>query len=104
MKSRKIFNRLGRLKVFISALLIAIFNVLTVYANNDGVTQYNNVLDWILGWIGRIGVVIAVWGAVQIGLSFSTEDAGQRRKGILELISGLMVMAIGFGAKTIIGY
>lgn len=104
MKNRKIFNRLGGLKVFISAFIITIFNVLTVYANKDGVTQYNNVLDWILGWIGRIGVVIAVWGAVQIGLSFSTEDAGQRRKGILELISGLMVMAIGFGAKTIIGY
>jgi TRAP-type C4-dicarboxylate transport system permease small subunit len=101
---KKLFNGLDKLKVIVTALLIAVFNVITVYAYNDGVTQYDNVLNWILGWIGRIGIVIAIWGAVQIGLSFSSEDAGQRRKGILELISGLMVMAVGYGAKTIIGY
>lgn len=93
----------NKVKIVLIIVLSSFFTSVTTYAN-DGVTQYNNVLDWVLAWIGRIGIVIAVWGAVQIGLSFSTEDAGQRRKGILELISGLMVMAIGFGAKTIIGY
>ena len=100
-KSNKLF---AKLKMGVYAGLAAATIGFNAYAANDGETQFNNVLDWILGWIGKIGIVVAVWGAVQIGLSFSTEDAGQRRKGILEFISGLMVMAIGYGAKTIIGY
>lgn len=81
----------------------AVTATINVYAT-DGEKQYNNVLDWILMWIGRAGIVLTVWGAVQIALSVSNEDATQRRNGILQLISGLMVMAIGYGAKTIIGY
>jgi len=95
---------LAKLKIGMYAGLATAMTTYNAYAVNDGETQFNNVLEWILGWIGKIGIVIAVWGAVQVGLSFSTEDAGQRRKGILELISGLMVMAIGYGAQTIIGY
>ncbi len=101
---KKIKNITNKVKTCIFALLTAVIVNVNAYATNSGEEQFNNVLTWVLNWIRNIGIVIAVWGAVQIGLSFSTEDAGQRRKGILELISGLMVMAIGMGAKNIIGY
>ncbi|WP_440977669.1 hypothetical protein [Sedimentibacter sp. LTW-03] len=87
--------------------MTAALTCISAYADEDknkGETEFNNVLDWILVWIGRAGIVLTVWGAVQIALSVSNEDATQRRNGILQLISGLMVMAIGYGAKSIIGY
>ncbi len=103
MKVKKIFSEVNNLKtLLVTGVFLTVANI-NAYATN-GEAQFNNVLSWVLSWVQKIGIVIAVWGAVQIGLSFSTEDAGQRRKGILELISGLMVMAIGYGAKTIIGY
>ena len=101
---KKIKNITCKVKTCIFALLTAVIVNVNAYATGGGEEQFNNVLNWILIWVRNIGIVLALWGAVQIGMSFSTEDAGQRRKGILELISGLMVMAIGIGGPSIIGY
>jgi hypothetical protein len=103
MGVNKIFSEVNKLKTLVMTGTFLTLTNVYAYAT-DGETQFNNVLSWILGWIQKIGIVLAVWGAVQIALSFSNEDAGQRRNGILQFISGLMVMAIGYGAKTIIGY
>lgn len=100
---KKISGKLNILKMWILSLLMSIMSTVNVYATVDGEAQYNNVVDWILGWIGKIGILVGLWGLSQIAMSFSTEDAGQRRKGILELISGLMLIAIGYGGKAILG-
>lgn len=100
---KKIFRKMNMLRIWILTLLMSVISMVNVYATVDGETQYNNVVDWILGWIGKIGIVVGLWGLTQIAMSFSTEDAGQRRKGILELISGLMLMAIGYGGRAILG-
>lgn len=92
-----------KIRIGVLMILMPIISAINVYAV-DGEAQYNNVVDWILGWVGRIGIVVTIYGLVQIASSFSTEDAGQRRKGILELISGLMLLAIGYGARAIIGF
>ncbi len=104
MNIKKTKGITNKVKTGIFTLLTAFIVNFNAYATNAGEEQFNNVLAWVLIWVRNIGIVIAIWGAVQIGMSFSTEDAGQRRKGILELISGLMVMAIGLGSKNIIGY
>lgn len=100
---KKICEKMNMFKMWILTLLMSVISTVNVYATVDGETQFNNTVDWILKWIGRIGIVVGLWGLSQIAMSFSTEDAGQRRKGILELISGLMLMAIGFGGRTILG-
>lgn len=104
MKDKKFFSKVNKLKTSLMTSVFLVMTNINVYATLDGETQFDNVLNWFLGWIGKIGIVLSVWGAVQIAFSFSNEDAGQRRNGILQLISGLMCMAIGFGAKRIIGY
>ncbi len=101
---KKISGKLNMFKMWILTLLMSIMSTVNVYATVDGETQYDNVVNWILGWIGRLGIVVAIYGAVQISSSFSTDDPGQRRKGIMELISGLMLCAIGYGARAIIGF
>lgn len=96
--------KISKLKVVAMATYISICNTLNVYAQLDGTTQFDNTTNWVLKWIGKIGILVVIWGAVQIAFSISNEDAGQRRKGILELVSGLMIIAIGYGAKSIIGF
>lgn len=103
MSIKKINDKVNKFKISVLTALMSIMSAINVYAV-DGEAQYDNVVSWILGWVGKIGILVTIYGAVQIASSFSTEDAGQRRKGILELISGLMLLAIGYGARTIIGF
>lgn len=104
MKDKKFFSKVNKLKTSLMTSVFLMMTNINAYATLDGETQFDNVVTWLLGWIGKIGIVISIWGAVQISFSFSNEDAGQRRAGILQLISGLMCIAIGFGAKKIIGF
>jgi len=95
--------KIKKIRISVMSILMSIISSINVYATVDGEAQYNNVVDWVLGWVGKIGILVGLYGLVQIATSFSTEDAGQRRKGILELISGLMLLAIGYGGRAIIG-
>ncbi len=100
---KKIYGNMNMFRIWVMTLMMSVTSTVNAYATVDGEAQYNNAVDWLLGWIGRIGIVVGLWGLTQIAMSFSTEDAGQKRKGILELISGLMLMAIGYGGRTILG-
>ncbi len=100
---KKIYGNMNMFRVWVITLLISVISTVSVYATVDGEAQYNNVVNWVLGWLGRIGILAGIWGLSQIAMSFSSEDAGQRRKGILELISGLMLLAIGYGGMSILG-
>lgn len=102
MIGKKNCEKLNMFKMWTLAIMMSIMSAVNVYAV-DGEAQYDNVVDWVLGWVSKIGILVGLYGLVQIANSFSTEDAGQRRKGILELISGLMLLAIGYGGRTIIG-
>lgn len=98
------FKKLSsKMKIVMSIIIINILNCVTVLANTTGEDKFDNIVVWIAGWIGKIGLLVAFYGAVQIGFSVPEHDAGQKRSGILFLVSGLMVYAISVGYKTLLG-
>ena len=90
-------------KTYVTVMLV-LMNGMCAYATvSDGTAQFDNIMNWLSGWIGKIGIILTLWGGIQIAFSVSNEDAGQKRKGILEAVSGLMVMALAYGYRAIIG-
>nr|WP_312579580.1 hypothetical protein [Sedimentibacter sp.] len=102
---KKIKKLLLRFKVVLSIIIISVLNYTTALAttSNAGVDKFDNMVVWIATWVGRVGLLVAFWGGVQIAFSLSDHDAGQKRSGILFLVAGLMVFGLSVSYKTLLG-
>lgn len=69
-------------------------------AGDDGSGSYAKVFDFFIKWIRRIGVAVALIGAVMFGFSFKNNDAEQKQNGLMTMASGFIVAAI----VTIVDY
>lgn len=59
-----------------------------------GLSQFNNVIDVLAKWIGRIGLVIGFIGAIQFAMGIKDSDADSKSKGLMTLASGFVVFGI----------
>lgn len=66
--------------------------------SDASVDKWNKIINLIVPWIGRLGGVVALVGAVLWGLGFKSEDAEQQTRGLRTIISGMIVIAVGVGA------
>lgn len=60
--------------------------------------KWDNVMNFILPWITRLGGVVILIGAVEFGLAFKNDDAEGKTKGIRTVIAGCIVFAVGLSA------
>lgn len=58
--------------------------------------KWSDIIDFILGWVQKLGGGLLLFGAIEIALSFIQNDPGQRSTGIKFALAGCMVIAIGF--------
>ena len=49
--------------------------------------------DFLFAAVSAIGVIILLFGIVQLGLSIKSHDAAQRATGLLTLFGGLLIAA-----------
>ena len=54
--------------------------------------KLNNLAKFIFTVIRVVGIVVAGWGLVQIGISFQSHDPSQRSQGFLALAGGLIII------------
>ena len=85
-----------RAKIFMSVwsvltLCVALFTTTAFATGGDPITVVNNLSDFIFSAIKAIGVIILVWGIVQVGMSIQSHDASQRSQGFLCLFGGLVI-------------
>ncbi len=66
--------------------------VVPVLAESEAETAINNMSDIIFGIIRAVGVILAGWGLVQVGMSFQSHDPSQRSQGFLCLAGGLIIV------------
>lgn len=81
--------------------LILIMNV--VFTKHIYADTFDNVTGFVAGWVARIGGLVAFIGAIQFVMALQQEDAGAKRRGILEFSGGVMVVALALGYKSIFG-
>ena len=75
----------------ITCAIVGVFMV-PVLAESEAETAINNMSDIIFGIIRAIGIILAGWGLVQVGMSFQSHDPSQRSQGFLCLAGGLIIV------------
>ena len=75
----------------ITCAIVGVFMV-PVLAESEAETAINNMSNIIFGIIRAVGVILAGWGLVQVGMSFQSHDPSQRSQGFLCLAGGLIIV------------
>jgi hypothetical protein len=57
-------------------------------------TMLDNLFAWLCKWVGRIGMIVAFFGAIQTCLGFYRNDPDGKVSGLKTLASGFMVYGI----------
>lgn len=76
-------------------MMTSVFGI-TAFAEGeaDGVETFNTVVQFIVDWVARIGLVIGFIGAVQFALGFKDDSADGKTRGLMCLASGFIVFAV----------
>lgn len=79
-----------------SIALVLMLAATSVYASGSpaGMDTFDGVIDVVATWLGRIGLVVAFFGAVQLALGFKNDDADGKVRGMKTLASGFLVYGI----------
>lgn len=85
-KARKIISIISFGTLVISLLIP------TVYAAEDPLTVVNNLNTFIFQIARVFGTIVAGYGIIQIGISFTSHDSSQRVNGFMFAIGGVIIM------------
>jgi len=75
----------------ITVALTAVCGI-TAFATDDPITVVDNLSDFIFTFIRAIGIIIAGFGFVELGLSLKSHDPSQRANGFLSVGAGVIIM------------
>ena len=77
---------------FAAMVLAMAFMTVPAFADGDPLAVINNLSNFIFGLIRAIGIILAGWGIVQVGISIQSHDPSQRSNGFLTLAGGIIIM------------
>lgn len=72
---------------------------ITVEIDPEGTDKLNKVVGWLAGWAGKIGLVVAFFGALQTVLGFMNDDADSKVRGLKTMAAGFMVWGIALSVN-----
>ena len=95
----KVVNIAAKVKwqavVLIYALLIPLNRVYAATAED----KWNDMIDFLVPWITRLGGIVLLIGVVEFGLAFKSDDAEGKTKGMRTAIAGCIVFAVGLSSS-----
>lgn len=59
-----------------------------------GKAKFDELIGFFAIWIGRIGMVIALVGAIMFGFATKQEDAEGKQRGVNTMVSGIIVFSV----------
>ena len=97
-RERKITRSVNKIATGIMAASMAMSCMgMTCFAadgSSEGVETFNTVVEFIVDWVARIGLVIGFIGAVQFAMGFKDDSADGKTRGLMCLASGFIVYAV----------
>ena len=55
---------------------------------------YTTIITWFIVWFRRVGMLVALVGAIMFALAIKNNDADQKQAGLVTLVAGVVVAAI----------
>lgn len=82
--------------LMVMSMMLSCFGITAFAAGErtEGVETFNTVVQFIVDWVARIGLVIAFIGAVQFAMGFKDDSADGKTRGLMCLASGFIVFAV----------
>jgi len=68
-------------------------------AELKGADKMHKVVGWLAGWAGKIGLVVAFFGALQTVLGFMNDDADSKVRGLKTMAAGFMLWGISMSVN-----
>ncbi len=97
-RERKTMRAVSRITcgLMIMSMMLSGFGITAFAAGGrtEGVETFNTVVQFIVDWVARIGLVIAFIGAVQFAMGFKDDSADGKTRGLMCLASGFIVFAV----------
>lgn len=84
-------------------VLMSWANVALAAGDNPAADAITNFTDIICGIVTAIGVIVAIWGIVQVGMSITSQDTSTRVQGFLALAGGIVIAVAPLLARSILG-
>lgn len=80
--------------MMMSVMGITAFADEAVAGGSEGVDTFNTVVEFIVDWVARIGLVVGFIGAVQFVMGFKDDSADGKTRDLMCLASGFIVFAV----------
>ena len=97
-RERKTMRAVSRITcgLMVMSMMLSCFGITAFAAGErtEGVETFNTVVQFIVDWVARIGLVIAFIGAVQFAMGFKDDSADGKTRGLMCLASGFIVFAV----------
>lgn len=89
-------NRTAKRIMIIVCTMMVLFSYSAVAfaAPDEPIQAVNNLRDFIYTLLSAIGVIMLIWGGVQIALSLKSHDPSQRSNALLFIAGALIVLFI----------
>jgi hypothetical protein len=101
-KMKKVAEKLWNLRWQITLFMLSVCSVppTTALAAGGADAKWQSVISFITPWIGRMGGLVILIGAVEFGLAFKSDDAEGKTRGIRTIVAGCIVFAVGASTST----
>ena len=83
--------KLKGIKVVIIALALTLVSNTVFGATDDPLQVINNLKEFMFQIISAIGIILLLWGVVQIGMAIKSHDPSQRANGFMTLAGGVII-------------
>lgn len=85
----KCIKRLALILIMIVSLFVA--QASHVFGANDPLAVINNLSTFIFSIVRAIGMILMLWGIVQIGMALKSHDPSQRASGFMTLAGAVII-------------
>lgn len=85
----KCIKRLTLILIMIVSLFVA--QASHVFGANDPLAVINNLSTFIFSIVRAIGMILMLWGIVQIGMALKSHDPSQRASGFMTLAGAVII-------------
>ena len=91
-KNKKIRNKVISIGLKVATIFVPFFLMKnTVFGTDNPLTVINNLSTFIFSIVKAIGMILLLWGIVQIGMALKSHDPAQRASGFMTLGGAVII-------------